>query len=73
VALSYFNRGLIFLRGGKISRARQAFENAQRYFPVGPIFDEVTGLQTYDRHARELADRVRAVVAGQFRMSPVAA
>jgi hypothetical protein len=73
MALSYFNRGLVLLRAGQISPARQAFENAQRHFRVGPILDEVTGLQTYDRHAREVAERVRTVLAEQFPMSPVAA
>ncbi len=73
VALSYFNRGLVLLRAGRVSLAQQAFENAQQHFPVGPILDEVTGLQTYDRHAREVAERVRTVIAEQFPMSPAAA
>ena len=73
VALSYFNRGLIHLRAGRISLARQAFQNAQQHYPVGPILDEVTGLQTYDRHAREVAERVRTIIAEQFSMRPVAA
>jgi hypothetical protein len=66
VALSYFNRGLIHLRASRISLARQAFQDAQQHYPVGPILDEVTGLETYDRHAREVAERVRATIAGQF-------
>ncbi len=73
VALSYFNQGLIHLRAGRISLARQAFQNAQQRFPVGPILDEVTGLQTYDRHAREVAERVRVTIAEQFPTRPVAA
>ena len=73
VALSYFNRGLVHLRAGRISRARQAFESAQQLYPVGPMLDEVTGLQTYDRHAREVAQHVRAIIAEQFSMRPVAA
>jgi hypothetical protein len=73
VALSYFNRGLIHLRAGRISLARQAFQNAQQHYPVGPMLDEVTGLETYDRHAREVAERVRATIAEQFSMRPVAA
>jgi tetratricopeptide (TPR) repeat protein len=72
-ALSYFNRGLVHLRAGQISRARQAFERAQQLYPVGLTLDEVTGLQTYDRHAREVAQRVRANIAEQFSMRPVAA
>jgi tetratricopeptide (TPR) repeat protein len=73
VALSYFNRGLVHLRAGRISRSRQAFERAQQLYPVGPMLDEVTGLQTYDRHAREVAQRVRTIIADQFSMRPVAA
>ncbi len=80
VALSYFNRGLVHLRAGQISQARQAFENAQRHYPLGPMLDEVTGLQTYDRHAREVAQRVRTINAEpfyassvEFSMQPVAA
>jgi tetratricopeptide (TPR) repeat protein len=71
-ALSYFNRGLILLRAGRISRARQAFERARQIYPEGPLLDEVTGLQTYDRHAREVAQRVR-MIAEQLRPRPVAA
>ena len=56
----------------RISRARQAFERAQQIYPVGPMLDEVTGLQTYDRHAREVARRVRTI-AEQFPTKPVAA
>jgi tetratricopeptide (TPR) repeat protein len=73
VALSYFNRGMVHLRAGRISQARQAFERAQQLYPVGPMLDEVTGLQTYDRHAREVAQRVRTNIAEQFSMRPVAA
>jgi tetratricopeptide (TPR) repeat protein len=72
VALSDFNRGFVLLRAGRISRARQAFERAQQIYPVGPMLDEVTGLQTYDRHAREVARRVRTI-AEQFPTKPVAA
>jgi hypothetical protein len=73
VALSYFNRGLVHLRASRITQAQQAFERAQELFPVGPMLDEVTGLQTFDRHAREVAQRVRTIVADQFSMKPVAA
>ncbi len=66
VALSYFNRGLVHLRAGRISRARQAFERAQQLYPLGPMLDEVTGLQTYDRHAREVAHRVQTIIPDQF-------
>ena len=57
----------------RISRARQAFEHARQIYPVGPMLDEVTGLQTYDRHAREVARRVRTIIAEQFPTKPVAA
>jgi tetratricopeptide (TPR) repeat protein len=73
VALSYFNRGLVHLRARRISQARQAFDRAQQLYPVGPMLDEVTGLQTYDRHAREVAQRVRTIIAERFPMRPVAA
>jgi hypothetical protein len=73
VALSYFNRGLVHLRAGRISQARQAFESAQRHYPVGPMLDEVTGLQTYDRHACEVAQRVRTMIVKQFPARPIAA
>lgn len=72
VALSYFNRGFVLLRAGRVSRARQAFERAQQIYPIGPMLDAVTGLQTYDQHAREVARRVRAI-AEQFPTQPVAA
>ncbi len=71
VALSYFNRGFMLLRAGRISRARQAFERAQQIYPVAPMLDEVTGLWTYDRHAREVARRVRTI-AERFPTKPVA-
>ena len=48
-------------------------KRAQQLYPVGPMLDEVTGLQTYDRHAREVAQRVRTMIADQFPMRPVAA
>jgi lipoprotein NlpI len=73
VALSYFNRGLVHLRAGRISLARQAFERAQQLYPVGPMLDEVTGLQTYDRHAREVAHRVQTIIPEQFARRLVAA
>jgi hypothetical protein len=73
LASSYFNRGLVLLRAGQISQARQAFENAQQHYPVGSMLDEVTGLQTYDRHARSVVERARTIIAEQFPMRPVAA
>jgi tetratricopeptide (TPR) repeat protein len=73
VALSYLNRGLVHLRAGRISQARQAFDNAQRHYQVGPILDEVSRLQTYDRRAREVVGRVRTIIADKFRPRPVAA
>ncbi len=73
VALSYFNRGFVLLRAGRISRARQAFERVQQIYPVGPMLDGVTGLQSYDQHAREVARRVVRLTAERFPMEPVAA
>jgi hypothetical protein len=72
VALSDFNRGLVHLRAGRISLARKSFESAQQHYPVGPMLYQVGRLQTYDRHAREVASHVRTI-AEQFPMSPVAA
>ena len=72
LALAQFNKGLVLLRGGQISKARQAFEQAHTIYPEGPMRDEVAGLQTYDHHAREVARRVRAI-AEQFPTRPVAA
>jgi tetratricopeptide (TPR) repeat protein len=72
VALSYFNRGLVLLRAGRITQARQAYELAQQIYPVGPMLYEVKGIQTYDRHVRELARRVR-MLAEQLPTRPVAA
>jgi hypothetical protein len=72
VALSHFNRGFVLLRAGRISRARHAFERAREIYPAGPMLDEVTGLQTYDIHAREVAQRVRTI-AERFPTKPVAA
>jgi hypothetical protein len=72
LALSYFNRGLLLLRSGWISRAQQAFKRAKEIYPEGPMIEEMNGLETYDRHAREVAQRVRAT-AEQFPTKPVAA
>jgi len=73
VALTFFNRGFVHLRSGRISLARQAFKSAQEHYPVGPMLDEVTGLQPYDRHARDVAERVRTAIAEQVPAEPVAA
>jgi hypothetical protein len=72
VALSYFNRGFIHLRAGRVTEARQAFERAQQIYPEGPMLSELSGLQTYDQHAREVARSVRTI-AEQFPKSPIAA
>ena len=72
VALSDFNRGLVHLRAGRISQARQAFEHARQIYPEGPMLSEASELQIYDRHAREVARSVRTI-AEQFPTSPIAA
>jgi len=72
-ALSYFNRGFVLLRAGRISPARQAFESAQQIYPAGPMLDGVAGLQTYDRHAREVARNVRGIAERWVPTSTVAA
>ncbi len=71
-ALSYFNRGMVHLRAGRISQARQSFERAHEIYPEGPMFEALAGLQIYDHHAREIARRVRAI-AEQFPRQPIAA
>jgi tetratricopeptide (TPR) repeat protein len=72
LALAHFNRGLVMLRSGRISQARQAFAEAHRLYPAGPMIEEVAALRTYDHHARELARRMR-VIAETFPHRPVAA
>ena len=73
VALSHFNRGLVLLRAGRVSQAREAFEHAHRIYPEGPMLHEVAGLQTYDRHAREIARSVRTLAERWVPTRPVAA
>jgi tetratricopeptide (TPR) repeat protein len=73
VALSQFNRGFVLLRAGRVSQAREAFEEAHRIYPEGPMLDEVAGLQTYDRHAREVARSVRTLAELWIPTRPVAA
>ncbi len=72
LALSEFNRGLVLLRRGQITQARRAFERAHERYPEGPSLEEISSLETYDHHAREVARRVRSI-AEQFPHRPVAA
>jgi Tfp pilus assembly protein PilF len=60
-ALSYFNRGIVHLRAGRISQAQQAFKRAHELYPIGPMLDQLARLQTYDNHAREIARSVRKI------------
>jgi tetratricopeptide (TPR) repeat protein len=73
VALSYFNRGIVHLRAGRISHARQAFERAHELYPVGPMLDQLARLQTYDHHAREIARGVREIAERWVPTTTVAA
>jgi tetratricopeptide (TPR) repeat protein len=73
VAMSFFNRGIVHLRAGRISQARQAFERAQQIYPVGPMLDQLTRLQTYDHHAREVARSVREIAGRWVPTATVAA
>jgi hypothetical protein len=73
VALSFVNRGFIHLRAGRVTQARNAFDRAQQIYPEGPMISELSGLQTYDRHAREVASVVRTIADRWFPTSPVAA
>jgi hypothetical protein len=73
LALSEFNRGLVHLRAGRITQAQNAFQRAGQIYPAaGPIVEAVAALQTYDRHAREVASQVRTI-AELFPTKPVAA
>jgi hypothetical protein len=73
VALSYFNRGMVHLRAGRIPQARLAFESAQRIYPVGPMLDQLASLETFDQHAREVASCVREIAERWFPTMTVAA
>ncbi|HKI16804.1 MAG TPA: tetratricopeptide repeat protein [Isosphaeraceae bacterium] len=73
LGLSYFNRGLVHLRAGRISQARQSFERARQIYPAGPMLDEAAGLEIYDRHTREVASRVRAIAERWSPPTPIAA
>jgi hypothetical protein len=73
VALSYFNRGIVHLRLGRITQARQAFERTLELCPVGPMLDQLASLQTYDYHAREIARTVREIADRRVRPMTVAA
>jgi outer membrane protein assembly factor BamD (BamD/ComL family) len=73
VALSYFNRGMVHLRAGRVSQARQAFEAAQRIYPLGALADKIASLQTYDHQARDVARSVRAIAERWEPSSMVAA
>jgi tetratricopeptide (TPR) repeat protein len=64
-ALSYFNRGFMHLRAGRIPEARHAFEGARQIYPVCQMLDQLARLQTYDDHAREVARCVREI-AGRW-------
>ncbi|MFI5459228.1 MAG: tetratricopeptide repeat protein [Isosphaerales bacterium] len=72
-ALSYFNRGIVHLRAGRISQARRAFERAHEIYPVGPMLDQLARLQTYDHHAREVARSVREIAERWVPTTTVAA
>jgi tetratricopeptide (TPR) repeat protein len=72
-ALSYFNRGFVHLRAGRISQARQAFERARQIYPVHPILDQLARLETYDHHARVVASSVREITGRWVPTTPVAA
>jgi hypothetical protein len=61
VALSYFNRGMVHLRAGQISQARHAFEAAHKIYPAGPMVEQLATIQTYDQHAREVANSMREI------------
>jgi tetratricopeptide (TPR) repeat protein len=72
-ALSYFNRGIVHLRAGRISQARLAFERAHELYPVDPMLDQIAGLETYDHHTREVARSVREIAGRRAPRMTVAA
>jgi tetratricopeptide (TPR) repeat protein len=61
LALAHFNRGIVLLRAGQVSKARGEFECANQLYPEGRILDSPAALETYDLHTREVARRVRAI------------
>ncbi len=73
LALSEFNRGIVFLRAGRITQATNAFRRAQQTCPFRTVFDSATALQTYDRHAGEVARSVRMIAEQWTPPTPVAA
>jgi len=73
LALAEFNRGLVHLRASRISQAQNAFRRAQQIYPTGPMLDAIAALETYDRHAREVARRVREIAEQWSPPTPVAA
>ncbi len=60
-ALSYVNRGMVLLRGGRTSEARQAFEVAQTIYPTAPLIDQLARLQGFDERASEIARKWRTI------------
>ena len=72
-ALSHFNRGIVHLRAGRITQARQAFERAHELYPVGPMLDQLAGLQTYDHHAHDVARSMREIAGRRVPTMTVAA
>jgi hypothetical protein len=66
LALCHFNRGVVLLRAGEISKARREFERANELYPEGRILASPAALQTYDLHTREVARRVRGIAEKWF-------
>lgn len=67
IAMSFFNRGVMLLRLGRIAEAQDAFRHAHKIYPLDTTFDEATRLDAYDERARDLAHHVRE------RPTPIAA
>jgi hypothetical protein len=72
LALAQFNRARVLLRWGRVPEAGEAFAEAHRLYPVGPMAEYFKGDRTHGDQASELARRVRRI-AEQFPFRPVAA
>jgi tetratricopeptide (TPR) repeat protein len=73
LALTEFNRGIVHLRAGRITQAQDAFRRAQLIYRDGPMNGSIAALETYDRHAREVARSVRMIAEQWSPQTPVAA
>jgi len=55
-----FNKGLVLLRLGDVTAANRVIELVLAIDPILSEIEEATRLTVYDKHARDLAARIRA-------------